>query len=176
MKTWKNMQIFIMRHGQASSMAVVDANRPLTNHGIDEVTLMANWLKSLPFTFDKILISPFKRAQQTANTLALILNTIPSTTLDFITPSGSARELHDYIDDVIFEENAKNIDNKNKEQQRILIVSHMPLVSYLVAELTQQQSCPIFQTAAIAEIKYDEDNMTGNLEQLISPDDLNQKK
>jgi len=169
------MQIFIMRHGQASGMAVVDADRPLTEHGVDEVTLMANWLKSLPFEFDKILVSPFKRAQQTANTVASILNNTNATTLDFITPSGSARELHDYIDDGVIE--WESLDSKNnignKTMQRVLIVSHMPLVSYLVAEFTHGQHCPIFQTAAIAEINYDEQSMTGHLQQLVSPWDLN---
>lgn len=168
------MQIFIMRHGQASSMAAADAERPLTQHGVDEVTLMANWLKSLLLTFDKIFVSPFKRAQQTANTVTALLNDNSGvisnfiTTLDFITPSGSAHECRDYIDRVLHDKEMKN----GEKEQRVLIISHMPLVSYLVAELTHQQNCPIFQTAAIAEINYDEETMTGQLQQLISPNDL----
>jgi len=171
------MQIFIMRHGQASPVAAVDSERPLTQHGIDEVTLMANWLKSFPFKFDKIFVSPFKRAQQTANTVTSLLNeqsffvSNSPTTIDFITPSGSARDFRNFIDGIIHETESANIDKNNKEQ-RFLIISHMPLVSYLVAELTHQQNCPIFQTAAIAEISYDERNMVGHLQQLISPSDL----
>jgi phosphohistidine phosphatase len=165
MKNWENMQIFIMRHGQASDIAAVDAERPLTEHGVGEVMIMANWLKSLALEFDHILVSPFKRAQQTVNTLKLLLsNSRNATTLDFITPSGSACDLHDYLDGLC-------VKNENKTQ-RVLIVSHMPLVSYLVAELTSQRSAPIFQTAAIAEINYDEQQMIGTLQQIISPNDL----
>lgn len=164
MKTWKNMRIFIMRHGQASALPAVDAERPLTAHGIDEVNVMAQWLKSLPFKFDKIYVSPFKRAQQTAITVTHLLHTKEKlTTLNFITPSGSAHELHDFLDGC-------NVDSL--EEQTILIVSHMPLVSYLVAELTDEHTAPIFQTAAIAEIDYDETNMTGHLQKMISPSDF----
>lgn len=48
----------------------------------------------------------------------------------------------------------------------------MPLVSYLVAELTYDQQSPIFQTAAVAHIDYDIKTMKGQLVQLISPADL----
>ena len=47
----------------------------------------------------------------------------------------------------------------------------MPLVSYLVAELTVDQQSPIFQTAAIAQIDYDKNNMNGKLIRLVSPPD-----
>ena len=168
MKTWKNMRIFIMRHGQASALPAVDAERPLTAHGVDEVNTMAQWLKSLPFEFDKIYVSPFKRAQQTASTVAHLLNKERSTTLNFITPSGSAHQLHDFLDG---EHDKESIDEQT--EQRVLIVSHMPLVSYLVAELTSEHNAPVFQTAAIAEINYDEKGMTGHLQQMMSPSDFN---
>ncbi|PCI58450.1 MAG: phosphohistidine phosphatase SixA [Gammaproteobacteria bacterium] len=161
------MRIFIMRHGQASALSVVDAERPLTTQGIDEVSTMADWLSSLPFEFDQIWVSPFKRAQQTAKTVTSKLNNQEKlTTLNFITPSGSANKMHDFLDGCC------NVTDK-KTEQRVLIVSHMPLVSYLVAELTQQQACPIFQTAAIAEINYDEVKMTGHLQKMVCPTDFN---
>jgi len=164
MNTWNNMRIFIMRHGQASNLAVADAERPLTAEGIDEVSTMAQWLKSLPFEFDHIYVSPFKRAQQTASTVNNILHTHDKpTTLNFITPSGSVNDMHNFLDGCC--------DDKQSEK-RVLIVSHMPLVSYLVAELTNEHSAPIFQTASIAEIDYDDIEMTGHLQQMVCPSDF----
>jgi len=157
----KFMQIFIMRHGQASPTGISDAQRELTTQGKYEAKLMAKWLANENPGFCQILVSPFKRAQQTANVMMASINSSAITnTVDFITPSGSAREVHDYIDGVEQSTNA------------LLIISHMPLVSYLVAELTAEHNSPIFQTAAIAEIDYDSKSMKGQLIRLISPNDL----
>lgn len=157
------MQIFIMRHGQASPLGVSDEQRLLTEQGKLEAVVMTKWLHDEKFKFDQILVSPYKRAQQTANILADSLSALsPLTTLDIITPSGNASEVHDYIDGVC----------ELKRMNTLLIVSHMPLVSYLVAELTVEQDSPIFQTAAIAQIDYDTKRMKGHLIRLVSPNDL----
>ena len=155
-----------MRHGQASPYGISDAERELTEHGKLEVLSMAKHLQNKAICFDQVLVSPFKRAQQTAKILATTLDSpFPAQTVDFITPSGSARNVHDYIDGVSFDSSGKKID-------RLLIVSHMPLVSYLVEELTGGQQSPIFQTAGLAEINYDVKLMTGQLMRLISPGKL----
>jgi len=157
------MQVFIMRHGDASQFGSSDAERPLTEQGQLEASVMAKWLQGNHIEFDHILISPYKRAQQTAAQLLSILDCSPSTTtLDLITPSGSTQAVHDYIDGISAVERI----------ERLLIVSHMPLVSYLVAELTVEQEAPIFQTAAIAEVEYDLKRMKGHLTRLVSPNDL----
>ena len=157
------MQIFIMRHGQASPTGASDAQRELTEQGKLEAAVMAKWLANEKPEFCQVLVSPFKRAQQTANiVMASISSSSALSTLDFITPVGSARTVHDYIDGVCVAERC----------DALLIVSHMPLVSYLVAELTIEKNSPIFQTAAIAEIDYDSDRMKGHLTRLISPNDL----
>lgn len=161
------MQIFIMRHGEASSSAIVDSERPLVKQGEIEVAQMIKWLKSIAADFDMILVSPFKRAQQTAAALR-INDTSLFSTLDFITPSGSAQKFHDYIDDICIE----NQQCAHGHELCILVISHMPLVSYLVAELTCDHSAPIFQTSTIAEIDYNEENRQGQLRKITSPCDL----
>ena len=83
-------------------------------------------------------------------------------TLDFITPSGNAKNVQDYLDGICQSEHFGNV----------LVVSHMPLVSYLVEQLTVDHQSPIFQTAAIAQIAYDEIKMSGELAHLISPYDV----
>jgi len=147
-----------MRHGQADYAEKIDSQRNLTLHGISEVKVMGSWLKESMVTIDTIFVSPFKRAQQTAQLIAESFdNVMVMSTLDFITPSGNAKQVHDYLDSV-----TDDFDN-------LLIVSHMPLVSYLVAELTADNQSPIFQTAAIAQIDYDVKKMKGHLVRLIAP-------
>jgi phosphohistidine phosphatase len=155
----KIMRIFVMRHGQAQSFASSDQNRELTEHGRYEAETMANYLVRKKQHFDTIFVSPYVRAQQTAkivqNTLSI---SAPFTTLDFITPEDSALKVHHYIGGVF-----SDGELSNRKEQQILIVSHMPLVSYLVAEFTGGQHAPLFQTASIAEIEYDVKTMVGQL-------------
>ncbi|NQY33569.1 MAG: phosphohistidine phosphatase SixA [Alteromonadaceae bacterium] len=157
------MQLFIMRHGHASPYGLSDDERELTEQGKLEVLSMAKYLQGKNVCFDQVLVSPFKRAQQTAKILANTSErSFPIKTVDFITPSGSPSNVHDYIDGL-------TLGTQGEKINQLLIVSHMPLVSYLVAELTGGLQSPIFQTAGIAEIIYDVKLMTGQLTSLISP-------
>ena len=157
------MQIYIMRHGQAEGFTKEDAQRTLTEHGVAEVAAMANWFSQHKPDIAQIFVSPFKRAQQTAQTFCHNANLSANPeTLAFITPSGSAIDVHDYIDGVIASEKPSSM----------LFVSHMPLVSYLVSELTANEHAPIFQTGAIAHIDYDIKKMKGELVSITSPVDV----
>ncbi|ASP49840.1 phosphohistidine phosphatase SixA [Cognaticolwellia beringensis] len=157
------MQIFVMRHGQAEMVAPTDALRPLTENGVEEAKVIGQWLREKNQPFDCIFVSPYTRAQQTADALISQLSNVANRqTLKIITPEDNAKDVHDYLDAVCGAE----------QYQNILLVSHMPLVSYLVAELTSDHAMPIFQTASVAQIEYDMDKMLGELITLISPNDI----
>jgi len=157
------MQVYIMRHGQAVTSGVDDAFRELTAEGKQEANEMAKWIANQNIPIDKVFVSSFVRAQQTFKEVNSVLNEkLSADTLDFITPAGSAERVHDYIDGICVTENVRHL----------LIVSHMPLVSFLVAELTVEGDCPIFQTAGIAHIDYDLERMKGQLISLTAPSDL----
>ncbi|MDR2224434.1 MAG: phosphohistidine phosphatase SixA, partial [Providencia sp.] len=64
------MQVYIMRHGDAALHAASDAERPLTQKGIDESILMAEWLKNRGIVSDTVLVSPYLRALQTEQTVS----------------------------------------------------------------------------------------------------------
>ncbi|MGB1262008.1 MAG: phosphohistidine phosphatase SixA [Cognaticolwellia sp.] len=160
------MQIFIMRHGQAEMLAASDALRPLTEIGVAEAKVTGRWLSKNFSSFDCVFVSPYKRAQQTADALLSQFgndgNSGKRATLSFITPEDSAKSVHDYLDAICSEHN----------YQRILLVSHMPLVSYLVAELSSDNAMPIFQTASVAQIDYNKERMQGELIGLLSPNEM----
>ena len=157
------MQIFVMRHGQAEMSAASDALRALTANGVNEATDIGRWLSKERAEFDAIFVSSYLRAQQTADVVcAQLVNVGKRETLNFITPEDNPKTVHDYLDAISGDESI----------QKILLVSHMPLVSYLVAELTTDHSMPIFQTASVAQIDYDKKSMQGALVALTSPNEL----
>ena len=180
------MQLYIMRHGEAQNFVEQgsrdDSQRALTAQGQLEAKMMATWLQKMEIQPTQVFVSPYVRAQQTC---AIATSTMQTaiTTLDFITPSGDAKQVHDFIDGWCSEQVAalalQNLTQKlasepviPEQEQSLLIISHMPLVSYLVAQLTQSGNAPIFATAGIAHIDYDIDKMQGSLQRLISPIEL----
>ncbi len=165
------MQLFIMRHGEAQNYIEQgsrdDSQRALTHQGEQEAQVMASWLQKVHTPPTQVFVSPFIRAQQTCAIVTSLMKTTTST-LDFITPSGDAKQVHDFIDGYC----SNILEKASQHEQSILIVSHMPLVSYLVAQLTQSENAPIFATAGIAHINYDVEKMQGELLGLVAPLDL----
>lgn len=165
------MQLYIMRHGEAQNFVEQgsrdDSQRVLTAQGEIEAKMMANWLQKMQISPKQVFVSPYIRAQQTCE-LATACMQAAITTLDFITPSGDAKQVHDFIDGWCSEQ----LPTSAEQGQSLLIISHMPLVSYLVAELTQSENAPIFATAGIAHIDYDTEKMQGSLQRLVSPIEL----
>ncbi len=160
-----------MRHGEAQDFVEQgsrdDSQRALTEHGKQEANIMATWLQKMNVKPSQVLVSPYVRAQQTCEIVTAYMQS-NITTLDFITPSGDAKQVHDFIDGYLNEFKDKSSSNEHS----ILIVSHMPLVSYLVAELTQSENAPIFSTAGVAEIEYNAEAMKGQLVGIASPIDF----
>ncbi|MBU1619576.1 MAG: phosphohistidine phosphatase SixA [Gammaproteobacteria bacterium] len=134
-----------MRHGEAEPQYLSDSERQLTAAGQAEVSEMAQWLHHHYSAFDRIFSSPYRRTVQTAAVLvqkglvgqAVELNT------DLV-PEGNAQFVVDFLD-ILYAENP---------QAKILLVSHMPLVSFLVEAFTRSGQTPIFDTAGVACIDY----------------------
>ena len=152
-----------MRHGQASFEAQSDAARPLTSQGELEAQMMGKWLSKMGYAPDLVWVSPYIRAQQTFQHVGQhFAQKHQVKTNNMVTPSGSAKDMHDLLDGELA---VNNVD-------QLLIVSHMPFVSYLVAELTQQEKAPIFQTAGICEISYNRERHMGEFVRMVAPIDL----
>lgn len=139
------VNLVIMRHGEAQPQYSSDSERQLTHAGIREVQQMAGWLQHHYSAFDCIYASPYRRTQQTAALIAEAgLALTPVQTNTDLVPEGNAQLVLDFIEMQLSEQ----------PDQRILLVSHMPLVSFLVEAFTRQGQTPIFDTAGVACLEF----------------------
>ncbi|MGQ0286165.1 phosphohistidine phosphatase SixA [Pasteurellaceae bacterium 22721_9_1] len=145
------MKIFIMRHGESEIFAKSDAERPLTQFGQQSSHSQGIWLKNTALSFDKVLVSPFVRAQQTFALVNQVFEqqlTHKMETWDGITPYGSAEVVASYLN-VLRAEGVK----------QLLLISHLPLVSDIILELCGKNNVS-FLPATIAELEWNEDRAT----------------
>ncbi|WP_369310727.1 phosphohistidine phosphatase SixA [Providencia rettgeri] len=159
------MQVYIMRHGDAALHAASDAERPLTQKGIDESIFMAEWLKNQGIEIDTVLVSPYLRALQTQQTVSEHVK-LPSQSevLAQLTPGGNASFVADHIRDLA-------VAGANA----ILIISHLPLVGYLVSELCPHKEPPMFTTSTIACVELDLAHQKSDVVWMLSPSQLSAK-
>lgn len=138
--------LLIMRHGEAVPNQGTDEKRVLTDFGQQQAQLVGQWLDE-QLSPEGLLVSPYIRAQQTADAISHKVKPwqFKQTCRD-ITPDANPQFAADYLN-VLLAENP-NINSW-------LIVAHMPLVSYLVAQYCPAHM-PLFNTASVAHIEYDE--------------------
>ena len=148
-----------MRHGEAALEAASDAVRPLTLCGRDESRQMAAWLNTKSVDIERVLVSPYLRAEQTLATVREAL-TLPEgeEVLPELTPGGNAEQVGSYLQALAMQ-----------GVSSVLIVSHLPLVGYLVAELCPGECPPMFATSAIANVDLPADGSYGKFEWQVSP-------
>ena len=124
------MRIIIMRHGQAVNQAATDAIRPLTDKGRQDARAVGKWLVQQSHQAgikpDVVLISPYLRAQQTAAEVLAEAPQWPREEVDWITPDNNPSQ-------VLMQLAAR-------PESVIMLVSHQPLVSGLLALLIGEQA------------------------------------
>ncbi len=138
------MKIYIMRHGQAGMNAKTDEQRPLTEQGIEESIHMARWLApQLGGKLDRVIHSNYLHARQTWQS---ICSELPKTGAveesGDITPYGDPAFVASYLTALA------------AKHDSILIVSHLPLVGYLVQSLCPAAGAPMFATSGLACIEW----------------------
>jgi phosphohistidine phosphatase len=144
--------LWIMRHGLAESQFESDFTRPLSKVGVLQTEntisqLMAN-SDVLP---TQMLASPLARTQSTAKIAHLKLNLQqPFKTDSSLVHSADHRLLGDYL--------------LASDYQNLIIVSHMPVVAYLVQYLVPQSEMMGFQTAQIAHLAFDRKNQQAQVQ------------
>lgn len=126
------MRLWLLRHGQAGPYVKTgDHLRELTAHGRHEVLHAAGLLLGEPL--QSILVSPYVRAQQTAELVCEALGREPELfTIDGITPDDDPREVLRLL--------------AERREQNLLVVSHQPLLGAVAGLLVHghlQQPLPL---------------------------------
>src|ERR1700704_4340543 len=121
------MDLYLLRHAiavDAEHFKGEDSDRPLTPDGEKKMRRIAKGMRALRLSFDAILSSPYRRAQDTAGVVASRFNMRRHLRLtNALTPSGSRR--------VLIQESAKLEDRS----ESIVLVGDEPYLSTLVAML-----------------------------------------
>lgn len=122
------MNLYILRHGIAEELGsrknLKDADRALTAEGEQKLRKVARAMIKLELSFDLVLSSPLRRAQQTAAIIAEHLELSKAIELsDALAPSGSARKLIDLL------------RHLQPSVDKVLLVGHEPYLSELISLL-----------------------------------------
>ena len=122
------MNLYFLRHGVAVDRDPKsfpdDALRPLTLKGEDRVRLVADALRALELSFDVILSSPFLRARQTADIVAVELGLSRVLQMhDSLVPEGDPKKL------------LQHINRLKPAPENCILVGHEPYLSELASLL-----------------------------------------
>ena len=123
--TSTKIDIFILRHGEAGNrMTVVekDSERPLTPEGRTEIQEIAKSLKTVGLQTDRIYTSPLRRARETAEIAAKILNIPTLEEWDELKPDGSKAELYRKL-------------ARLEQNSRPILVGHEPYLTSMIGEI-----------------------------------------
>jgi phosphohistidine phosphatase len=140
------MQIYILRHGIAEDAAPgqSDSDRALTDEGRDKLRRVLKRARSAELDPSVILSSPYRRALETAAVAADVLGYKGQIVrIKALTPEASPFDTWEEIRD-------------RKGERSILLASHQPLMSSLVAFLLDSPSLMVdMKKAALVRIDCD---------------------
>ncbi|MEG3767963.1 phosphohistidine phosphatase SixA [Alteromonas sp. 14N.309.X.WAT.G.H12] len=151
-KTNDDTLMLIMRHGEAQSLRIDDKSRQLTEHGRHQVSQSAQWLIENYCRHRKIelaLVSPYQRTRQTYDILSVDFAIAKSMQTEDIVPEANPQLAHDYINTLITTSQARSTPVST-----LLLVSHMPFVSYFVDEVCASPINSLFATGSVAVVSY----------------------
>lgn len=143
-----SLLLYVMRHGVAEEprRGLADADRALTQEGVEKTSRAAEGLRALDVRPDAILSSPLRRALETARLAAAVLTPDRDVAVRPVLAGGVAAA------DI-----AAGLHPPRGAHQ-VLLVGHQPdlgeLASYLLTGSAQR--CPLpFKKAAVAAIEVD---------------------
>lgn len=143
--------IFIMRHGEAEPVITDDKSRRLTPKGHIEIENSCQWLLDGFCPDGRValaLVSPYTRTRQTYTEVTSTLHPTQFEICPDIIPEGNVELVHDYVDVL-----AKKIA-KASPGQPLLLVSHMPFVSFFLDEICDVAQMSLFATGSVAVVRY----------------------
>lgn len=157
------MKLIVMRHGEAEVGNTSDESRNLTQVGRQQAKKAGEWLAKHVLDdspIDVALVSPFKRAQQTFECVQSVNHVLQHIETKELVPEGMPSLTHMMLDHFLHE---------NPQTKSMMLVSHMPLVCYLLDELLLNHQASLFETASMAIIDYDLSKGGGTLVSFYHP-------
>ncbi|PKH00382.1 phosphohistidine phosphatase SixA [Paraglaciecola sp. MB-3u-78] len=157
------MKLIIMRHGEAERFREQDNTRSLTSLGEKQAITAGKWLydylgADLPI--DIALVSSYVRAQQTYEQLSEHVVVIKKQICEDVIPEGDPKVAHDFI---------KVLYETASQPHVILVVSHMPFVSYFLEEVLFDKKSMLFDTSSVVIVDYDLAAGAGTIESIYHP-------
>lgn len=152
-----------MRHGEAERFRVPDKTRSLTSQGEKQAGTAGMWLNhclGVDTPIDIALVSSYVRAQQTFAKLNEQIVVKQKHLCDDVIPEGDPKVAHDYIRVLFEDESQPNV---------ILIVSHMPFVSYFLEEVNIAKQSMLFDTSSLVIVEYDVAIGAGKIDSIYHP-------
>lgn len=152
-----------MRHGESERFRVKDKTRSLTILGEKQASTAGRWLNAYFGTdqpIDIALISSYTRAQQTFSQLSKQIVVKQQQVCESVVPDGDPKVVHDLIKALF--------DSKSKPSV-VLIVSHMPFVSYFLEEVHVDRKSTLFDTSSMVIVNYDLVAGSGKIESIYHP-------
>ncbi len=135
------MKVYLCRHGEAMAQGPTDAERALTERGRLEVMALWQTLSEEGVRIDRLIASPYRRAQQTALCIARVYGGMEQEACGYLVPEAHPEQLLDWL-------------IRQPEGDNLLLVSHMPLVSLLTGIWTgDPASRPGFRVGAVAALE-----------------------
>jgi phosphohistidine phosphatase len=158
------MKLIIMRHGEAERFRLKDNTRSLTSKGEKQASTAGKWLNNYlgaDTSVDIALVSTYVRAQQTYVQLSKRVVVTEKQVCEYVIPEGNPKIAHDFVK-VLFEDES--------QPHVILIVSHMPFVSYFLEEVHIDKQSMLFDTSSMVIVDYDLAIGRGKIESIYHPD------
>ncbi|MCH2555849.1 phosphohistidine phosphatase SixA [Alloalcanivorax sp. C16-1] len=134
------MRVYLCRHGEAVAQAPTDAERPLTERGRLEVMALWQDLRAEGVRMERLIASPYRRAQQTALCIARAFGGQEQEACGWLVPEARPQAFLDWL-------------IQQPEQDNTVLVSHMPLVSLLTAAwIGEPTARPAFRVGTVAAL------------------------
>lgn len=132
--------LILLRHGQAEPFLQDDASRALVPAGTAEVERSCAFLRARGWLPERVLASPYRRAQQSAEVVRRIL--VPHAVVEtepMLVPGSEPQLTADLLSALA--------------DRNLLVATHMPLVAELVRALTGRDAG--FATGGLAVLQRD---------------------
>lgn len=154
------VKIYIIRHGNALSPEV-DPERPLSLDGKNQVEKIGAFLKKNSVCVERIIHSGKRRAEQTACIIAQHIGYSDSMEVERgLAPNTPVKDMASFL---------------KTTQGSVMLVGHLPFMSYLASALVSEQGMfpfMVFNEAAAACFTKEEKDKNFHLVWFVSPDNI----